>query len=378
MRILHTSDWHLGKKLFKLDRHEEHSLYLDWLIDVVHTDKIDILLISGDIFDSPSPPHQSLKLFYDFLHRLTRNSQVHVFLIAGNHDSGLLIDSAAHLLHDHRIFVSGRVSQLDQHWHLFKHPSGDLGICLLPFFRSYEIQQESQDLLKGLEKILTCPFEVKHRVLLAHHLVGPFEMTGTEQVIALSGLDSLPITLFDSFSYVALGHIHKHQKIAPHIYYSGSPLAMRFSESSRKILKEIEINEQGLKITEREIPAFRELVQIKTTMTDLKSEIEKIPLSSSHLTSVAEVIVKLPSPQPGLIDEAKELLKKKNIELIAFIPEFEQEIVERKNLRDLYELSETELLREFYRKKFPDSQDLPQELVNEFQQLLERERDEIS
>jgi exonuclease SbcD len=95
MRILHTSDWHLGKRLFKLDRTPEHEQFLNWLLGTLIEEKIDLLLIAGDIFDTPTPPHQSLEVFYNFLHRVSTETKTETMIIAGNHDSGLLLEAPA-------------------------------------------------------------------------------------------------------------------------------------------------------------------------------------------------------------------------------------------------------------------------------------------
>src|SRR6476469_5212551 len=132
MRILHTSDWHLGKRLFKLDRSQEHEQFLNWLIGTLIEEKIDLLLIAGDIFDTPTPPHQSLEVFYNFLHRVSVETKTETMIIAGNHDSGLLLEAPSKLLSPHRVKVWGKLSEKpEDHWMTV----GNIELCAIPFFR---------------------------------------------------------------------------------------------------------------------------------------------------------------------------------------------------------------------------------------------------
>jgi len=145
MRILHTSDWHLGKRLFKLDRTEEHEAFLDWLVSTIIDRRIDVLLIAGDIFDTPSPPHQSLELFYRFLHRLSSETKASTYIIAGNHDSGVLLEAPALLLKEHRVKVWGKLSpKAQEHWEMISTENETIELCALPFFRSFELLPQGE------------------------------------------------------------------------------------------------------------------------------------------------------------------------------------------------------------------------------------------
>src|SRR5690606_7974845 len=140
MRILHTSDWNLGKRLMKLDRSEEHRLFLNWLLSTLIEQKIDVLLLAGDIFDTPTPHHQSLEQFYDFLHRVSTETKTDTYIIAGNHDSGMLLEAPASLLRHHRVKVWGKLSPDPTQHQVRIEKNGELlDLCAIPFFRSYEL-----------------------------------------------------------------------------------------------------------------------------------------------------------------------------------------------------------------------------------------------
>ena len=375
MRILHTSDWHLGKRLFKLDRSPEHSLFLDWLLQTLIHEKIDVLLIAGDIFDTPTPPHQALEVFYNFLHRVSIETKTDTYIIAGNHDSGLLLEAPSRLLTFHRVKIWGKLSENPQdHWLTLTKGNEAIDLCALPFFRSYELLPNGEgDALEVLEKYLTHRTGAP-RLLMLHHLAGMFEAAGSEQVISLSGVDSIPSAHLEGFDYVALGHIHKPQKIGKNSYYSGSPIPMRFSETQRKSVILIDIKESEVQSTVLPIPVFRDLFIVKADETNYLEKLKALA-PSTDLTPMVEVQLTLSAPRVGLIDEIKETLSKKNMELLSFLPLYSQKEEKTRGHDKLFELSPLELFEEFYAAKYPDEKEIPSELKNDFKELLEKVKD---
>lgn len=370
MRILHTSDWHLGKRLMKLDRSEEHEGFLNWLIDTLKAESIDILLIAGDIFDVPNPPHQSLELFFRFLHRLSVETKTQTFIIAGNHDSGILLDAPKELLRTHRVKIWGKLSpDPATHWDKISVGSETLEICAIPFFRSFELLPQGEgDALEALKKYFHK--EKSHpTLLLFHHLAGIYEAAGSEQVVSLSGVDSLPVDLLKQFDYVALGHIHKPQKISDNAYYSGSPIPLRFSETAEKSVLILTVEDQKISITKKVIPVQRPLHLIKATLENWKEKINALP-AAGKLTPMVEIQLTLPQPQLGISEEIREILTKKGMELLSFIPLYGNTENTRKKRENLFELSPVELFSEFYATKYPDAPEVPEEIRSDFKDLL--------
>jgi DNA repair protein SbcD/Mre11 len=368
MRILHTSDWHLGKRLFKLDRAPEHALFLDWLLQKITTEKIDVLLIAGDIFDTPTPPHQSLETFYNFLHRLSIQTTCETLMIAGNHDSGLLLEAPSKILAPHRVKVWGKLStNCEDHW----TKVGNIDVCAIPFFRSFELLPKGEgDALLALKTYLT---KEKNgpQLLMLHHLAGMYEAAGSEQVINLSGVDSIPSEILHAFDYVALGHIHKPQKIGAQSFYSGSPIPLRFSETAQKSVVIIEEKEGKLSSHIHPIPIFRNLFIVKTSELKYQEDLEKLR-GTTQLTPMVEVQIQMTQPKTGLIDEIKTILESNGLELLSFQPVYQ--IGEKKERRSekLFELSPLELLSEFYAAKFPEAKELPEDLKSDFSALLDK------
>lgn len=372
MRILHTSDWHLGKRLFKLDRSPEHERFLDWLIKTLIREKIDLLLVAGDIFDTPTPPHQSLEIFYDFLHRVSTETNTQTLIIAGNHDSGLLLEAPSKILAPHRVNVWGKLSvNTEDHWLNIKVRSEEIDICAIPFFRSYELLPNGEgDALSALKNYLTRP-KSSPQILMLHHLAGIFEAAGSEQVITLSGVDSIPAEILNGFDYVALGHIHKPQKISSNAYYSGSPIPMRFSETHKKSVMILEVKDKVITTSKLEIPLSRSLHIIKADENNWREKIATLE-KRSELTPMVEMQLSLTQPMVGLIDEIKERILKKEMELLSYQPNYSGTEKKEKRHERLFELSPLEVFQEFYKHKYPDAPEVPRDLKEDFKELIQK------
>lgn len=394
-RILHTSDWHLGKKLFREQRSEEHEMFLTWLKELIIEERIDLLLIAGDIFDVPNPPHQALETFNYFLHELSE-LKVKVFLIGGNHDSAILLEAALPFYRDKSITVDGRLKEnFSDHLHEFQIREEKFLIQSLPYFRNFEIFEwvkkyfpEKTDIEnrgEAIEAVLKSFFDEAKaynmpRILTSHHLFGHFIEAGSEQSLSLSGLDSVSLKLLENkYDYVALGHIHKPQMLRkenPIVYYSGSPIAMRFSEKEKKLVSIIDISAGKLTHKTHEIPIFRKLVQINSPLSQWREDIDKLDLNSS-LPAFVEVILKLEGPVSGLIDQVKDHIEKKGHKLLSYFPQYQnehgqvQETLDRKKINDL---NPSELFKLYYQEKFgaKDEKEIPQILLEEFKSLYHR------
>lgn len=372
MKILHTSDWHLGKRLFKLDRSPEHEMFLNFLLSTLREEKVDVLLIAGDIFDTPTPPHQSLEVFYQFLHRVSTETKTDTYIIAGNHDSGLLLEAPARLLSFHRVKIWGKLSdKTDDHWVTITKGEETVELCALPFFRSYELLPQGEgDALAVLKTYLNR--ETKNpKILMLHHLAGVFEAAGSEQVISLSGVDSIPTEVMDGFDYVALGHIHKPQKVGKKSYYSGSPIPMRFSETQRKSVMLIDVKKNEFEISTLPIPVMRDLFIVKADESNYLAKLKALE-ATTELKGMVEVQLTLTAPRMGLIDEIKEVLDKKKLELLSFLPLYAAKDEAPKRHEKLFELTPLELFQEFYATKYPEEKNLPEDLKADFVELLEK------
>jgi exonuclease SbcD len=268
--------------------------------------------------------------------------------------------------------VWGKLSENPaDHWMTIKKGADELEVCALPFFRSYEILRDGNtDAIASLKNYLLKKKTIP-QLLMLHHLAGMSEAGGSEQVVTLSGVDSIPTDILSTFDYVALGHIHKPQRIGEKIYYSGSPIPMRFSESYAKSVMLLDLKEGKLSFEKFPIPVFRPIITVKADEVNYKEKILAIP-EWMGLTTQVEIQLSLSAPKVGLIDEIKELLTKRGAELLSYQPLYIQnEKIERKNEK-LFELSPLELFEEFYATKYPESPEIPPELKSDFAELLDK------
>jgi DNA repair protein SbcD/Mre11 len=269
MKILHTADWHLGKKLEGISRHEEQRDVLQEICNIADSEDVDAILIAGDIFDNYNPSNEAIELFYKTVHRLSKNAQRIVLVIAGNHDSPDRIEAPEPLALINGIFFLGypdsvinkieldsgmKISRSEPGFAEFILPdkSKKLRVIFTPFANEYRLRKalDFNDTEKHFESILTERWNelaTKYcdkngvNILLSHHFFidknsKPVESPDEEKpIIYVGGTQSVDVAnIPEQIDYVALGHLHKFQQIGDKpVYYSGSPLSYSFAEAGQ-------------------------------------------------------------------------------------------------------------------------------------------------
>ena len=258
MRFIHTADWHLGHKLHNQSRHEEHKVFLDWLVDQSLEHDIDALLIAGDVFDTPNPPAEALKLLYQFFHRLHNEApHVQVVMIGGNHDSAHRLEAPQLLLNAFNVHVIGGMppqNALDFE-RLFipvKNRAGErrAWVVAVPYLRPSDLPnfapRPNNYLIEGvrevyrvaLEHVATKREEGEGVIVMGHCYMASSKLSeDSERKILGNHQNALPVDLFPmDVSYVALGHLHLAQALngVEKIRYSGSPLPLSLTERHYK------------------------------------------------------------------------------------------------------------------------------------------------
>lgn len=390
MRLLHTSDWHLGKKLYRLDRFEEHELFLNWILGQLQTERIDHLLMSGDLFDSPQPPHKSLKQFYQFIKKVLDHTSVEVWLIGGNHDSSVLLEAPGELLGLGRIHFCGSLKETPSEHHFqLKKEQTTVELTMLPFFRQHELFEWQEALKeKSGKKLETIPELLEAflksnqqtslpKILMGHHLFGLFEAAGSEQALSLSGLDSIPLEWTTHFDYLALGHIHKPQILRrknPLAIYSGSPLALRFSETKPKEIQILDFIGTTFTHQMKAIPIWRKLVSLTIPSSDWQAPCEEWykNLVRPPLGVALEILVEMESSITGLFEQIRNWCEEKKVDLLILRPVFtEGEMLHHQDqMKDVFSMSPEQIFEAYYALKFPDSPLLPEHLKLRFHHLL--------
>lgn len=388
MRILHTSDWHLGKKLFKALRLPEQSEFLKWLIETIDRQKVDVLIIAGDIFDVPTPPNAAQTLFFDFIHKLKKYEDLHIIIIGGNHDSSSLLKIPEPFFKEQNCHIITGLPKNNQESDIIITKEDEtVAFKALPYFRNFEllnqlakdseeIEQKFEIYFRNFFKNWKKPLQKKDkRILIAHHVFGNYEMSGSEHAIHLSGIDHFPLNwVKEYFEYVALGHIHKKMELSqsPPIIYPGSPIPMRFSEKSKKYVSLIETKSEKLEFELISVPVFRSLKQVRANLDNYHDKLYGLieEHKDDKLTAFLEIHIELDAPSKGLADKIRETLQGSNIELLSYIPHTKRE--EKNNISSelVSKLDITELFTRYYQQSYSQDE-VPQEMSNNFYELLE-------
>ncbi|MEZ2873724.1 exonuclease SbcCD subunit D C-terminal domain-containing protein [Pseudomonas lundensis] len=353
MRLFHTSDWHLGQNLHGQERDFEHACFLNWLLAQLATRQPDVLLIAGDIFDTVNPPVKAQERLYDFIVSAhEQHPALTIVMIAGNHDSGSRIELPAPLMRRLRTHALGRVlwlddGQLDAERLMIPLPDATGQIvawCLaLPFLRPAEVTGAhlGDDYLRGIGQVHEWLIEAANAkrqpgqalVAISHaHMAGGSVSEDSERNLIIGNAEALPASLFGpSISYVALGHLHKPQKVngEERIRYCGSPIPLSFSEISYPH-QVLEVQLEGETLVSVEpllIPRAVNLQRIgPAPLSEILSQLSGVPdvdlLADTQRQPWLEVRVILDEPQPDLRQQIETALQGKSVRLVRISAEY--------------------------------------------------------
>lgn len=293
MRLLHTSDWHLGRSLHGEPLIEAQASFADFLVDVVRDEGIDAVLVAGDLYDRAIPPLDAVELFDDTLVRL-QASEVPVVLITGNHDSAGRLDFGSRLLERSGVHLRSRAGSCSAPV-ILPDAHGDVAVYPLPYLEPALCWSELDADEARHESVLRAALarvaaDRAHRgascaVVVAHAFVTGGESSDSERDVSVGGAASVPAGLFDGIDYVALGHLHRPQQLADHIVYSGSPVAYSFSEADHaKSVTIVDLSASGQPTLERiPVPVWRPMARIRGTIDELLSSPAFAPYEGAWL-----------------------------------------------------------------------------------------------
>ena len=404
MKILHTSDWHLGQRLLQLDRHEEFRLGLEWLLEVVQKEQIEVLLVAGDIFDIGNPPNQSRQLYYNFLRQILRTDCRHVVITGGNHDSPAMLNAPRELLEGFNIHVLGAATEdIEEELLLLSNDQGEieLVVAAVPFLRDRDLrvsrvgesEQSRQDRLQaGLTEHYNQLAELAAQqqltgvpIIAMGHLYAKGAVAAERQDnIYLGNRENMEAGQFSPvFDYVALGHIHRAQLVEEkdHVRYSGSLIPLSFSETLDE--KKVWILQtEGKKVVEikgHPLPTFRRLKTIEGSLEKVQKSLERFAAKQDRLlTPWVEVIVESETFIPQLDQVLRDFCAEMPLELVKirinrpYLPMHTQ-------LEDSPDLEEMEVEEVFVQKcqsmGVEDEQELA-DLVITFRELQEWQQEQ--
>ena len=245
MRILHTSDWHLGRQFHGVALEDDHDHVLIQILSMIDDHQPDVLIVAGDIFDRANPPQSALKRLSEFLTTVRATSSAAIVLIAGNHDSAAQIGALGVLATDGEAIVRGPLDE-DERPLIISDADGPVAISALPFAFEYAAR------LCFENDEISCPADViraqvassrKHVtdqmrwIVVAHAFVDGAATSESERPLmrTVGGIETVPAAAFEGAHYVALGHLHRPQSVGKdNIRYSGSPLAFGFDEEGQE------------------------------------------------------------------------------------------------------------------------------------------------
>ena len=277
MKFLHTGDLHIGKKIFETSLLEDQKQMLEQIYDIALEEKVDAVLIAGDVYDRSVPSTEAVELLDNFLTRFIE-VKMPVVLISGNHDSPERVGFADKILERQGLYIAGtyegKLRRVE-----FADENGIVCVVCLPFVKP--AQAGGHNCAEAVENILqkeNIDFtDGKRYVLLTHYFVtgengqAP-ELSESESSVDVGGIDNVPADVFEGFAYVALGHIHKAQTVgSERAYYAGAPMKYSFSEAgSRKSVNIVTLGEAGeTDVSKRYLEPLREMRCIKGKLNEL-------------------------------------------------------------------------------------------------------------
>jgi exonuclease SbcD len=243
MRLLHTSDWHIGRTLHGTELLAEQEAVLTGLARVVAAESVDVVLVAGDVYDRAVPSADATAVLDRIVGRL-RHAGAAVVMTPGNHDSARRLGTFAGLLSAAGLHVRASTGRLDEPV-LLSDEHGEVAVYGLPYLEP-EVARHELGLTGGRshEAVLTAAMDRvrsdlflrpgARSVVLAHAFVGGGVASDSERDICVGGVDLVPASVFDGVDYVALGHLHRPQTLTPRLRYSGSPLAYSFGEAGQQ------------------------------------------------------------------------------------------------------------------------------------------------
>ena len=237
MRILHTSDWHLGLALHNVSMLDEQREMVRQLLNTVETEQVEAVILAGDVFDHAVANAETIGLYNDAMTAICQKAGVPVLICAGNHDGASRLASCASLLREAGLYVSGKLTGEIQPVIV-----GDAAIFLLPYFHIDEVRalypqaevKSYADAMAAVTAEMRGRFVLgKRNILAAHCFAAGAQLSESDRAAAVGGSNQVGCDVFEGFDYVALGHLHRAQNPAPNVRYSGTPLCYSFSEAGQ-------------------------------------------------------------------------------------------------------------------------------------------------
>ncbi len=374
LKLLHTSDWHIGRTLYGRKRYEEFEAFLTWLAETIQKNEIDALLVAGDVFDTSAPSNRAQELYYRFLCRVAASCCRHVVVVAGNHDSPSFLNAPKELLKALDVHVVGSSTESPEDEVLVlcnEQDALELIVCAVPYLRDRDIRvAEAGESVEDKERKLIEGIRTHYAAVAAlaeqkrEELGANIPIVGTGHLFTAGGqtvdgdgvrelyvgsLAHVTAGIFPAcFNYLALGHLHVPQKVngSETIRYSGSPLPMGFGEAKQqKSVCQVEFHSTAASVQLIDVPIFQKLERVKGDWDGISNRILELSATDSQgwlevIYDGTEVIGDLRERLEAAISGTQmEILRIKNNRIIERVlgQIHEEETLDDLNVNDVFE-----------------------------------------
>lgn len=381
MNILHTSDWHIGKRLMDRERLPEQIAALDEIVRICDERDVDLVLVAGDVFDTYMPSADAEEVFFRAVKRIAGEKRA-VVIVSGNHDDGVRLAASAPLAAEEGIYLFGggcdavpvggdravKAVASGEGYAVIANAHGEqVYINALPYPNEARLKEEKTDesyadkLRRWIARGEAGFSGNMPHILLSHLFVAGGKVSESERDIDLGGARAVPVSLFSAFDYVALGHLHKPQKLGENVRYSGSLLQYSFDEFEKKQVILLHTQEKSLEIEEIPLSSGRKLVRLEEENVERAAALLK-----QYPGAFIELTLRLSAP---LTSQETQLLRAANDGLVSLIVRTRAEssapVIKRSSL------SSKQLFEEYYRCVY--GEDPASDLTQAFLELLEEE-----
>ncbi len=410
LRILHTSDWHLGRRLYGHTRYEEFSAFLAWLYECILQYNVDVLIVSGDIFDSMTPSNRAQALYYQFLGKVSHSTCQHVVIVAGNHDSPSLLDAPKEVLKFLNVHIVGTACDNIEEEVITLHDQHNQAqaiILAVPYLRDKDVRQSASaesshdkeiQLITGIrEHYAKATAIAKQRqttfknntdnkvpIIATGHLMAMDGKTTEDDGVRnlyVGGLGGISANIFDkAIDYVALGHLHVPQLVGgnEHIRYSGSPIAMGFGEAKQQKQVLLVTFEDKLSISCIAVPCFHKLAQVRGDFDSIEQQL--IELKNLEEATWVEVVYQSDKIIGNLSEQLHTLVEDSKIDIIKIknTQSYQEVLQQSSQSESLHDLTPEEVFQRCLNiHKIADSQQ--NELMSCYQQVIyELEHEDVT
>ena len=309
MKFIHTSDWHLGRRLHSEDLSDAHQQFLTWLLDQALATGVDAVVVAGDVYDRAQPPADAVKLLNDTVADFAA-AGIPLIITSGNHDNAVRLNYGKSVFASSGIHLRTEFDSITDPV-ILADDHGPVGFYGVPYLVPDDVmdrlgaERSHESVLSAVSKMIiddAAERQLTRTVVMAHAFVTGGTVSESEREIRVGGIGDTPASVFDGFSYVALGHLHGPQAIeltdsATTLGYSGSPIAFSFSERDHtKSVSMVEIDAAGSVAVERvEVPTTRRLIQLEGKIDEL---IQRAPGDLAHLADAWVKVILTDSDRP--------------------------------------------------------------------------------